>query len=112
MQQQKESTVLAHVHLILHELGLKPTNPDTFYTSYAILTAYQQPELLQDVSCALYPSVAEHYGEDPKVVESSVERAVCQMYHTHTDALSALFGRPIDDVPHADSFLAAVAAQL
>lgn len=112
MQQPNNITVLTHIHQILYELGLKPADPDMFYTAYAILTAYQQPELLQDVSGALYPSVAAHYDTDPESVERSVEHAVCQMYHTHTNALSALFGQAVSSVPHADTFLSAVTAQL
>lgn len=112
MQQPNNITVLTHIHQILYELGMKPADPDMFYTAYAILAAYQQPELLHDVSGALYPSVAAHYDTDPEGVESSVEHAICQIYHTHRNALSALFGQAVSGVPHADTFLSAVTAQL
>ena len=83
MQQQEKVTILAHIHHILYELGLKPADPGMFYTAYAILTAHHHPELLQDVSCTLYPVVAEHYDTDVSVVESSIEHAVDQIHRTH-----------------------------
>ncbi len=112
MQQQKKITVLTHIHHILYELGLQPTDSGMFFTAYAVLNAYHQPELLRDVSRALYPTVAEHYDIDVDTVESSIEHTICQIHRTHKDALAALMGQLPTDVPHADAFLTAVIAQL
>ena len=112
MQQNNETMTLTHIHRILGSLGLKPADPELFFTAHAALCAYQQPALLRDLSGALYPKVAAHYDLEPDEVAQSLADAIDQIYRTHADALSALLGQPATSAPQIDTFLAAIVAQL
>ena len=112
MQQKNEVLLLTNIHRMLYELGIKPADPDMFCTAYAILAAYCKPELLQDIPGSLYPAVAEHYGLEPDEVAHSLACIIDQIYRTHTTALSALLGQPVNHAPQADTFLSAAIAQL
>lgn len=106
------SILLTRIHVILRQLGAESIEPYIFYTAYAVLLAYYQPELLQNTKKFLYPKVAKHYQANCKAVEYSIHCAVQLLWNKNPSGLSAFIGLNTNKMPEPEDFIAALASNL
>ena len=97
---------------ILFELGMPSHILGYQYSVYAIKIAVENHDIINAITCGLYPTVAEHYG----TTESRVERAIrngieCAWNRCDIDVIEKYFGNtvsPTKGKPTNSEFIARI----
>ena len=98
---------------ILFELGMPSHILGYQYSIYAIKIAVENPDIINAITCGLYPTVAEHYGTTASRVERAIRNGIeCARDRGDLDVFEKYFGNTISLVkgrPTNSEFIARVA---
>lgn len=98
---------------ILVELGMPSHIIGYRYSVYAIKIAVENPDIINAITCGLYPTVAEHYGTTASRVERAIRHGIeCAWDRGDLDVIEKYFGNTISLVkgrPTNSEFIARVA---
>ena len=97
---------------ILVELGMPSHIMGYQYSVYAIKIAVENPDIINAITCGLYPTVAEHYGTTASRVERAIRHGIeCAWDRGDLDVIEKYFGNTISLVkgrPTNSEFIARV----
>ena len=98
---------------ILVELGMPSHIMGYQYSVYAIKIAVENTDIINAITCGLYPTVAEHYGTTASRVERAIRHGIeCAWDRGDLDVIEKYFGNTISLVkgrPTNSEFIARVA---
>lgn len=98
---------------ILFELGMPSHILGYQYSVYAIKIAVENTDIINAITCGLYPTVAEHYGTTASRVERAIRKGIeCAWDRGDLDVIEKYFGNTISLVkgrPTNSEFIARVA---
>ena len=98
---------------ILVELGMPSHIMGYQYSVYAIKIAVENTDIINAITCGLYPAVAEHYGTTASRVERAIRHGIeCAWDRGDLDVIEKYFGNTISLVkgkPTNSEFIARVA---
>lgn len=97
---------------ILVELGMPSHIMGYRYSVYAIKIAVENPDIINTITCGLYPTVAKHYGTATIRVERAIRHGIeCAWDRGDLDVIEKYFGNTISLVkgrPTNSEFIARV----
>lgn len=97
---------------ILVELGMPSHIMGYQYSVYAIKIAVENTDIINAITCGLYPTVAEHYGTTASRVERAIRHGIeCAWDRGDLDVIEKYFGNTISLVkgkPTNSEFIARV----
>ena len=97
---------------ILVELGMPSHILGYQYSVYAIKIAVENPDIINAITCGLYPTVAKHYGTATIRVERAIRHGIeCAWDRGDLDVIEKYFGNTISLVkgrPTNSEFIARV----
>lgn len=98
---------------ILFELGMPSHIIGYQYSVYAIKIAVENTDIINAITCGLYPTVSEHYGTTASRVERAIRHGIeCAWDRGDLDVIEKYFGNTISLVkgkPTNSEFIARVA---
>lgn len=98
---------------ILFELGMPSHILGYQYSVYAIKIAVENPDIINAITCGLYPTVAKHYGTATSRVERTIRHGIeCAWDRGDLDVIEKYFGNTVSLVkgrPTNSEFIARVA---
>lgn len=98
---------------ILFELGMPSHIMGYQYSVYAIKIAVENTDIINAITCGLYPTVAEHYGTTASRVERAIRHGIeCAWDRGDLDVIEKYFGNTISSVkgrPTNSEFIARLA---
>ena len=98
---------------ILVELGMPSHIMGYQYSVYAIKIAVENTDIINAITCGLYPNVAEHYGTTASRVERAIRHGIeCAWDRGDLDVIEKYFGNTVSSVkgrPTNSEFIARVA---
>lgn len=100
---------------ILHKVGIPTKHKGFRYLREAILLVIEYPELINQVTTALYPIIAKNYNSDPLAVERTMRYAIGQAWKKgNIVLLKTYFGYAVKDPkkPSNSEFIARVSDDL
>lgn len=100
---------------ILHKVGIPTKHKGFRYLREAILLVIEYPELINQVTTALYPIIAKNYNSDPSAVERTMRYAIGQAWKKGNIVLfKTYFGYAVKDPkkPSNSEFIARVSDDL
>lgn len=81
---------------ILFELGMPSHTMGYQYSVYAIKIAVENTDIINAITCGLYPTVAEHYGTTASRVERAIRHGIeCAWDRGDLDVIEKYFGNTI-----------------
>ena len=81
---------------ILVELGMPSHIMGYQYSVYAIKIAVENTDIINAITCGLYPTVAEHYGTTASRVERAIRHGIeCAWDRGDLDVIEKYFGNTI-----------------
>ena len=81
---------------ILVELGMPSHIMGYQYSVYAIKIAVENTDIINAITCGLYPTVAEHYGTTASRVERAIRNGIeCAWDRGDLDVIEKYFGNTI-----------------
>ena len=97
---------------ILVEMGMPSHIMGYQYSVYAIKIAVENTDIINAITCGLYPTVAEHYGTTASRVERAIRHGIeCAWDRGDLDVIEKYFGNTISSVkgrPTNSEFIARV----
>ena len=105
LQTSEYEAPLSNIYSLLYRLGAEATSLSFFYTSYAVLLSFHQPERLTLMTKWLYPDVARHYDTSCCAVERGVRRVIVRIWEKNPQELDLLVGKHLIEKPTPAEFL-------
>lgn len=97
---------------ILVELGMPSHIKGYRYSVYAIKLAVEVPDIINAITCGLYPTVAEHYGTTASRAERAIRHGIeCAWDRCDFDVIEKYFGNtvsPTKGKPTNSEFIARI----
>ena len=101
---------------IIHQIGVPAHIKGYQYVRFAIVTAVEEPDIINAVTKQLYPRVAENFGSTPSRVERAIRHAIEVAWDRgDIDVLNSYFGYTIHNgrgKPTNSEFIAMIADKL
>lgn len=112
----EESRLEVQVTQIMHQIGVPAHIKGYHYLRFAIITAIEQPEIINAVTKQLYPCVAKQFETTPSRVERAIRHAIEVAWDRgNVDVLNSYFGYTIHNLrgkPTNSEFIAMISDKL
>lgn len=97
---------------ILVELGMPAHIMGYRFSAYAIKLATENPDIIDSITCELYPAIAEHFGTTASRAERAIRHGIeCAWERGDLDVIENYFGNTISSIkgkPTNSEFIARV----